>query len=595
MKENNEDASLLSSINPETSFITYKKIPLMIPEIEALVKQNEKRQKNVGQLKTKFFYDKYTNQFIYINGEIIIVLNTKCKITTFSRFKIEEEIKSVAIDYNNKYMLITTFDYKVLLISLDDLEIVNCNINKKWQYIGGFFIQHKRPEKQHYYFIICLMTNKTFIIRRVIKTKGFLDNSFKYSNKSNYISNKMTILDYDYNHIFKVLLIIKSNPITFIIFNLKSKNCYNIPVIIEAENIKENEYKLYIQQIYEKLYLIHLDINNNMNVYRLNNLKKNKVPRIIRYNKKKEKIALKNIKFQFYNNLIFLYMPNYIKIFDIKTKIHNYEISIINIPENDYNILINANISGKYLLINEEYYKIKFMNLNYKKHSNSMTKEVFYTLLRRKNSNGIIKQLLFEFLNDFKFWNFFDILEVIVINHKKYLYKKSLFIQDDKNNAYKILYKGNNQFFLTEDYLITLFNQYFDKKVKPELLIKTLCYMFFLYKKVNFDMNINLFYASLFGQLNKTDDICLIEYVIKNKIIPINDKMGIYFMMRAKCFKDQEKYKRCYNLGLDILMNELNSEEININELLESFNKKDFMEIYEMILNIYFHNSTNIK
>ena len=100
----------------------------------------------------------------------------------------------------------------------------------------------------------------------------------------------MTILDYDYNHIFKVLLIIKSNPITFIIFNLKSKNCYNIPVIIEAENIKENEYKLYIQQIYEKLYLIHLDINNNMNVYRLNNLKKNKVPRIIRYNKKKEKI-----------------------------------------------------------------------------------------------------------------------------------------------------------------------------------------------------------------------------------------------------------------------------------------------------------------
>ena len=42
-------------------------------------------------------------------------------------------------------------------------------------------------------------------------------------------------------------------------------------------------------------------------------------------------------------------------------------------------------------------------------------------------------------------------------------------------------------------------------------------------------------------------------------------------------------------------MNELNSEEININELLESFNKKDFMEIYEMILNIYFHNSTNTK
>ena len=167
-----------------------------------------------------------------------------------------------------------------------------------------------------------------------------------------------------------------------------------------------------------------------------------------------------------------------------------------------------------------------------------------------------------------------------------------MFIPDDKNNAYKILYLGNNQFFLSEDYLITLFNQYFDKKIKPEMLIKALCYLFFLYKRFNFEWNINLFYASLFGQLNKTDDFGLIEYVIKNKIIPINDKMGIYFIMRAKCFKDKEKYNKCFNLGFDILMNELNQDEFNINEIFDIINKNDdFMEIYEMILNFYFLNS----
>ena len=591
MKEKN-DASLISTINRETSFITYKKVELMTKEIQTISKQNEKKSKNANKIKNNFFYDKYTNQFIYINDEVIVILDTKCKMKTFSRYKIEEEIKHLTIEFNNKYMLLITNDYKVIVINLEDSELVDCNLNKKWQYIGGFFIQYKRPEKQHSYFIACFITKNTFNIKRITKSKGFLDNSFKYSIKSNYISNKMNILDYDFNPVFKVLLIIKSNPISFVLFNLKSKFCYQTPILLSSEKIRENEYQLYMQQIYEKFYLIHLNNNNIINIHRLNNIKKNKTPRKIKYTKNKEKIELKNIKLQFYNNLIILYMPNHIKIFDIKTNNINYEIATINISNNDYNILINANLCSKYLLINGEYYKIKFMKTNYKRNSSSMTKEVFYALLRRKNSNEIIKQMLFEYLSTFKFWDFFEIMEGIIINHKKFIVKRSMFIPDDKNNAYKILYLGNNQFFLSEDYLITLFNQYFDKKIKPEMLIKALCYLFFLYKRFNFEWNINLFYASLFGQLNKTDDFGLIEYVIKNKIIPINDKMGIYFIMRAKCFKDKEKYNKCFNLGFDILMNELNQDEFNINEILDIINKNDdFMEIYEMILNFYFRNS----
>ena len=68
--------------------------------------------------------------------------------------------------------------------------------------------------------------------------------------------------------------------------------------------------------------------------------------------------------------------------------------------------------------------------------------------------------------------------------------------------------------------------------------------------------------------------------------------MAIYFIMRAKCFKDKEKYSKCFNIGFDILLNELKSDETNIKEIFDIINKNDdFMEIYEMILNFYFRSS----
>ena len=579
------DVSLLS-FNQETSLINYKKVQLMIKDIQILSNQQKKNSKNEIKLKLSFFYDKHTNQFIYINGEVIIILDTKCKMKAFSRIKLEEEVKTVSVEYNNKYILLTTIDYKLHIINLLDLEEVDCNIYKKDEYIGGFFIPYKNPEKKHDYFIVCLMSKNTFNIKRITKIKGFFDNSFKYKNKSNYISNKMKILDYEFNPVFKILLIIKSNPISFVLFNLKSKSCYRISIIINIINIKENEYKLYMQQIYQKLYLIYLDNSNYINIYRINNLKKIKEPRKIKYNKTKEKFEVKNIKLQFYNNLIILYMQNFIRIYDIKSTSINFEVAMININEKDYNIFINSNILGKYLLIDNDYYKIKFLKTNFKNDSYSTAKEIFFTLLRRKNSNQVIKEILFEYLNNYKIWNFFDVIEEIIIRHKKYNQKKSEIYNEDKNNAYAVTYLGNNQFFLTEDYLITLFNQCFNEKIKPEMLIKTLCYMHFLYEKHDFQWNINLFYASLFGQINKIDDIQLLEYIVRNKIIPINEKIGVYFIMRAKCFKDLENNKKCSNLGIDILMNECKNEEINIDVILDNININDFKESFEMILNI---------
>ena len=86
------DVSLFS-FNQETSFIIYKKVCLLTPEIQAISNQRKSQK-----LTASFFYDKYTNQFIYINGEIIILLDTKCKMKTFSRIKFEEKIKTITVE-----------------------------------------------------------------------------------------------------------------------------------------------------------------------------------------------------------------------------------------------------------------------------------------------------------------------------------------------------------------------------------------------------------------------------------------------------------------------------------------------------------------
>ena len=100
----------------------------------------------------------------------------------------------------------------------------------------------------------------------------------------------------------------------------------------------------------------------------------------------------------------------------------------------------------------------------------------------------------------------------------------------------------------------------------------------------------NLFYASLFSQLNKADDINVVEFVIKDKIMPINENIGIYFIMKAKSFKDKEKYKKFFNLGFDILMNDCKNFDNNIIEILKDINNDDYLEFSEFILNFLFHN-----
>ena len=279
---NNEENNIFSFINEE-SFISYKKVPLITYEIKQL-KDTIIQKKN--SFKPSFFYDKYTNQFIYINGEAIIILDSKCKIKAFSRITIEQKIKSLSVEYNNKYIVYTSYDFKSFIINLVDLDILDCFENKKVQYLDGFFIPHKRENKEHDYFILCMITRTYFNISRIVKRKNKY-NSFDYSSKKTFLSNKMKIIDFNFNHIFKLLLIIKADPISFCLYNLKSKYCYKTPITIKNKILNQKDSKLYLQNIYNKLYLINL-YNPFIEVYRLNNLNELKEP--LKYHLIKKKI-----------------------------------------------------------------------------------------------------------------------------------------------------------------------------------------------------------------------------------------------------------------------------------------------------------------
>ena len=587
MKKNNENS--LFSFIPETSSIIYKKINSLTPDIKSL---NEKiKPKNIP-FKPSFFYDKYTNQFLYINGEDVIILDTKFEIKTFSRINVNEKVKSISIEYNNKYILYTTYNYKSIIINLLDLEAIECFENKKAQYLGGFFIPYKNPQKEHDYFILCMVSRKYFNISR-IKMSNDQHNELQYMSNKPFVSNNMKIIDYNFNHIFKLLLIIRDDPYSFCFYNLKSKCTYKTPIILNNIKIIEKESKLYLENIYKKLYLIHL-LDSVIEVYRLNDLKEIKEPLKINYNINKNKVNIKYIFLQFYNSLIFIYMENFIKIYDIKSKNNNYEIFNLKITKDQfYDTFYKARIVGKYLLINDIFYKIKFDKLNYKNNSYSNIKDSFFLILRRNNCINALKRILIEILNNFQFSIFLEIIEGIVLNNKKYIEniskKENNININCKNEPYKVIYIGNNNFFVSEDFLFEIFNQNFTANISPDILIKILSYFYYIYNSNNIYLDIDLFYSSLFCQLNKIDNFYLIENLIKNRMIPINEKLGVYLIMRAKRFKDIYQYNYCYRIGIDILLSENKIDDNIIKNIIEDFLKiNKFSDTFNLIADTYF-------
>ena len=120
-------------------------------------------------------------------------------------------------------------------------------------------------------------------------------------------------------------------------------------------------------------------------------------------------------------------------------------------------------------------------------------------------------------------------------------------------------------------------------------MVKILSYFYHIYKSNNIFLDIDLFYSSLFYQLNKIDSFYQIENLIKNRMIPINEKLGVYLIMRAKRFKDNYQYNYCYNIGIDILLSENKIDDNIIKEIVEnSLKNNNILDAVNLIADTYF-------
>ena len=73
--------------------------------------------------------------------------------------------------------------------------------------------------------------------------------------------------------------------------------------------------------------------------------------------------------------------------------------------------------------------------------------------------------------------------------------------------------------------------------------------------------------------------------MIKNKVIPINKKLGLYLVDRAKYINDKEKRNLAFKLGIEILLD----EDENIDDVLyELIDEEKYAQGINIITDFYF-------
>ncbi len=562
---------------PENSIIKYKKFKFNYKSIEA---------SNFSLKKSSYQYDIYTQQFIYFINDSIYIFNTKgavegtIKYIKYTKF---EKISYCNCDQYNKLILIVTEKNKVILIDLKkqhskEYNTIDMNSGAILGIIsGGFFIpkigknkDDKKKEGDEYN--IGLISNNSYRIVNILLSEG------KFQFKNIFVSNKIPITEYYFNNIFNVL-IIRNEYQGFFLINLKNSYCYSSCIELNISNVYFTS-KFYIQNIYNKLYFIHFT-ENLIEFYRLNNLKEKKEPKKIRFNKSDKSIDYEFTQIQFYNNLMILYMGDNIRLYDIKAG-QKKKFGKIEIPSNKNDGFFDKiKIAGKFVIINNDIYKIKFLPEVYLKINVTNTYETFFSLLRRKHSTEQVISLLINLIEQYELSTFYAILFKILENYDKSLKKIKY---DDKKNIHEIIYIGHNYFYLPQDNIFSIFNNDFNNIEKLKLLqiIITVCNE---YKKRNIPIDKEVFMPVIIHQLGKTDDFSFLDSMINNEVIPFNKTLGLLLIDTSKSINDKEKKKLSLNLGIEILLSEKENIDYALQGLIE---EEKYKESINIITDFYF-------
>ena len=523
---------------PENSIITYKKYQFDFTKLNV----------STESLKSSVYsYDSYNNQFIYLIKSFIYVFNAKGKCVQQLNLPKIEKIRFCTCDKTNNYILcITEKNYTYVFNSRKGnyikYEQYVPKIEVKLGYLhGGFFISNKINDKKKEEEIdIALIGNNSYrIVTIIISGKSA-------STKNTFVSQKIPITEYFYNNKFNVL-ILRNEYVGFYLINLKNIYCYNSCIEIKINNVYFTS-KFFIQDIYNKLYFIHFT-ENMLEFYRLKNLKEKKEPKIIRFNRSEKVIDYELTQVQFYNNLLILYIGDNIRLYDIKSDF-NKKMGKIIIPEEKRDGFFDKiKVRGKFVIINNDIYKIKFLPENYKMKNISNPMATFFNLLRRNHCANIANSILIKLLQDFELSTFYAIFTKIIQNYSK---AKNKPYTDDKKNFNEIKYNGHNQFYLEQEDIVSIFNNDFNALGNIKLL-QVMSTIYNEYIKNNIEIDVEAFIPAILNQLNKTDDFSCLDFIIRNKNIIINKKIGLYLIDRSKTMSEIKYKNLAFNLGMEIL------------------------------------------
>ena len=554
---------------PENSIITYKKYKFDFNNI------NESSE----DLKSAIYsYDLYSNQFIYLFKDKIYIFNTKGNLVKKVKLPKMDKIRFCTCEKDNNYILcITEKNVAIVLNAKKDNFIkydpYDPKIEIRLGYIhGGFFVKHKINEKKKEEEIdIGLIGNNSYrIVTIIINGKSALI-------KNTFASQKIQITEYYYNNKFNIL-VIRNEYLGFFLINLKNSHCYSSCIELTINNIYFTS-KFFLQNIYNKLYFIHFT-ENLIEFYRLKDLKVKKEPKTIKFNKSEKVIDYELTQIQFYNNLIILYICDNIRLYDIKSDFSK-KMGKIDIPKDKIDGFFDKiKIRGKFVMINDNIYKIKFLPEIYKNKNKSNTLETFFNLLRRKNTTNVVTSMLINLLKEYELSTFFAIFFKI---SKNYIKSKNEVTTDDKKNPYEIIYKGHNSFYLSQDNIFSLFNNEFNQ-IENLKMLQVMIIVYNEYTKNDVPIDKDAFIPALFYLLSKTDDFSCLDFIIKNKNILMNKNLGLYLIDRAKSMNDKNNKNLAFNLGIEMLMMEIENINEVINELVD---EEKYDESVNIIVEFY--------
>ena len=550
----------------ENKFSIKEKISNLSTDSDEKTKENNN---NNNILFDYFLYNKENNKFAFFTKNNIIFTNKNGKILYSYNFNNINKFIYFSIDSNNRFCLLIDENQKAYYIDFYKKINILISIDKySNNFLGGFFIENFDDK------VLLLIINKNFfalIDVRINKKEKFYKIYF----------NKILIEEFYFN-LKCFVLILRKKLENFVFINFKNKNCFQK---IMNKNIYENLFfsKFYLQNIYNNLYLLKINIKNLV-VFKLDNLELMNLGKEIQIpTEKNEVINIENVQVQSNNNLIYLYINKKIYIIDLKNK-NNFIIEIIK-TEFDENLKIYGNL----ILFNNQFYKVKF-NLNnfYNKNYEKIDKkiliqkeiELFFLIIRRKNSNDLCIKILKNLLENYKFQNLFSIFHKIL--DKKQKQKKKKINEIYLKNENFVFKQKENIFFFDENNLFFLFQ---NNSLEIEKLFEIFLYLIHLYKIYNIKLNDDNYIYTLIYLVEKIKNYSFFNFVINQNFIKFKEQIGFVLIEKAKIIKEKKQFFLVFNLGLKLIIKNNENYKNVFKELIE---KKLFDDALNFLENIFF-------